>query len=87
MAARVQRRDGVRPGTATALLRTEVGNEAGTMGRLGQAGCKARWARVVSVWAGRQAKAGEVIGPVEEGRGHEEVKPEGSVRPARLNGP
>jgi hypothetical protein len=31
MAARVQRRDSVRPVTAATLLRMEVGNEAGTM--------------------------------------------------------
>jgi hypothetical protein len=53
MAARVQRCDGVRPAMAVAFLRTEVGDEAGTVGRLGQAGCEARWAGVVSIWAGR----------------------------------
>jgi hypothetical protein len=53
MAARVQRRDGVRPVTTPALLQTEVEDEAGTVGRLGQAGCIARWDRVVLVWAGQ----------------------------------
>jgi hypothetical protein len=52
MAARVQRRDGARPVTTPALLQTEVEDEAGTVGRLGQAGCIARWDRVVLVWAG-----------------------------------
>jgi hypothetical protein len=51
MAARVQRRDGVRPTMVTALLRTEVGDEAGTVGHLGQAGREAklagRWWRVL----------------------------------------
>jgi hypothetical protein len=44
------------------------------------------WA-VVSVWAGWQAKAEKVAGQVEEGRGHEEVGPEGRARPASPNGP
>jgi hypothetical protein len=69
MAARVQRRDDARPTTTAALLRTEVGDEAGTVARLGQAGCVARWAEVVSVLAGRQAKAEELARLVEEGRG------------------
>jgi hypothetical protein len=43
MAARVQRRDTVRLATVTTLLRTEVGDEAGTVGRLGQAGREAKW--------------------------------------------
>jgi hypothetical protein len=50
------------------------------VGHLGQAGCEARWARVVSVSAGRQAKA-------QGGGGHEEVGPEGRARPAGPNGP
>jgi hypothetical protein len=40
----------------------------GQVGRLGQAGCEARWAGVVSVWASRQAKAqgggGQWAGPI-----------------------
>jgi hypothetical protein len=44
MAAWVQWRNGVMPATAAALLRTEVGDEAGTMGHLGQAGQEAKWA-------------------------------------------
>jgi hypothetical protein len=51
MAARVQRRDGVKPTMVTALLQTEVGDEAGTVGHLGQAGREAklagRWWRVL----------------------------------------
>jgi hypothetical protein len=41
------------------------------------------WA-VVSVWAGWQAKAEKVAGQVEEGRGHEEVGPEGRARLAQM---
>jgi hypothetical protein len=55
--------------------------------RLGQAGCVARWAEVVSVLAGRQAKAEELARLVEEGRGHREVRPEGRARLAGSNGP
>jgi hypothetical protein len=40
----------------------------GYVGRLGQAACEARWAWVVSVWAGQQAKAqgggGQWVGPI-----------------------
>jgi hypothetical protein len=41
MAAWVQWRNGAMP---AALLQTEVGDEAGTVGRLGQAGREAKWA-------------------------------------------
>jgi hypothetical protein len=40
----VQRRDGAMLATAAALLRMEVGDEARTVGRLGQAGWEAKWA-------------------------------------------
>jgi hypothetical protein len=58
----------------------EEEGSGGQVGRLGQAGCEARWARVVSVWAGRQAKD-------QGGGGHEEVGPEGRARLAGPNGP
>jgi hypothetical protein len=43
MVAWVQRRDSAMLVTAAALLRTEVGDEAGTMGRLGQADREDKW--------------------------------------------
>jgi hypothetical protein len=43
MAAWVQQRDGAMPATAAALLRTEEGDEARTMGHLGQASREAKW--------------------------------------------
>jgi hypothetical protein len=81
MVAWVQRCDDAMPAMAAALLLAEVGDEAGTVGRLGQVG----WA-VVSVWAGRQAKAGKWLGRLRRGGGHEEVGPEGRARPAGPNG-
>jgi hypothetical protein len=44
MAVWVQRHDDAMPATAAALLRTEVGDEAGTVGFLVQAGREAKWA-------------------------------------------
>jgi hypothetical protein len=44
MMARVQRCDSMGPVAVAALHRTEVGDESGTMGCLGQAGREARWA-------------------------------------------
>jgi hypothetical protein len=46
----------------------EEEDPGGQVGRLGQVGCEARWAGVVSVWAGLQAKAqrggGQWAGPI-----------------------
>jgi hypothetical protein len=44
MAAWVQRCDGAMPAMVAALLRTEVGDEAGTVGCFGQAGREVKWA-------------------------------------------
>jgi hypothetical protein len=45
MVAGVQWRNGAMPATAAALVRTEVGDEAGAVGLLGRVGQEAKWAR------------------------------------------
>jgi hypothetical protein len=69
------------------LLQTEVGDEAGTVGRWARrAGRPCGLGGAVGLgWPAGQGR--KVAGPIEEGRGHEEVRPEGRARLAGLNGP
>jgi hypothetical protein len=88
MAAWVQWHDSEMPVTAPALLRTGVGDEAGTMGLLGQAGREAKWAgRWCRFGLAGRPRPGKWLGWLRRGGGHEEAGLEGRARPAGLNGP